>query len=89
MVCIGVDIVDNQRIRRMLSPSFINQFLSEEEKEEYHKISTENRQVEYIAGRLAAKEAVLKCFKTTTLCSMKKIVIKNDETGAPFVEQSS
>ena len=86
MVSVGIDIVDNQRIGRLLTDSFLNRFLSEEELKDYMAISTEDRRVEFVAGRIAAKEAVLKCLKDRDICSMKQIVIREDETGAPFVE---
>lgn len=85
MVSVGIDIVDNQRIGKLLSDSFVNKFLSDEELEEYGNILSKDRRIEYISGKIAAKEAVLKCLKDDNICSMKQIVIKKDEFGAPFV----
>ena len=85
MISVGIDIVDNQRIEKMLTKSFINKFLSDEEQEDYDLLPTIERKVEFIAGRIAAKEAVLKCLKTKNICSMKDIIIRDDEWGAPFV----
>lgn len=58
MYRIGVDIVDNDRIRKNLSDSFLKHVLSEEELKEY---GARKDSVSYVAGRFAAKEAILKC----------------------------
>lgn len=85
MASVGIDIVDNQRVRKYISDSFIDKFLSETEREDYDALGTDDRKVEFIAGRIAAKEAVLKCLKTKDICTMKDIVIKEDVIGAPYV----
>ena len=85
MVSVGIDIVENQRIKRLMTDSFVDKFLSEEERADFEKISTEDRKVEFLAGRIAAKEAVLKCLKNGNICSMNQITIKDDSVGAPYV----
>ncbi len=84
MVSVGIDIVDNQRIGKLLSGPFIDKFLSDEEKQDYGALETEDRRIEFLAGRIAAKEAVVKCLRTENICSMKQIVIRKDGYGAPY-----
>ncbi|AGM26254.1 holo-[acyl-carrier protein] synthase [Spiroplasma syrphidicola EA-1] len=55
---VGIDIVKNNRITA--SPEFVKKLLSPVEYEYYSKISNLNRQIEYLAGRWAAKEAIIK-----------------------------
>lgn len=86
MASVGIDIVDNQRIGKLLSESFVKKFLSDEELDDLEKIRTEDRRIEFVAGRIAAKEAVLKCLKTPNICDLREIVIKNDALGASFVQ---
>ena len=84
MASVGIDIVDNQRIEKLLTENFINKFLAEEEMEEFRTINTDDRKTEFVAGRIAAKEAVLKCLKNVNICTMRQIIIRKDEFGAPF-----
>ena len=84
---VGVDIVDLERIEKAYhryGTQFLRKFLSEEE------ISICLRKphvVASIAGRFAAKEAVVKALGTGVSGEMhwKSFEILNDERGRPFV----
>ncbi|GAA0452552.1 holo-ACP synthase [Alkalibacillus silvisoli] len=58
----GIDITELDRIKNLLEkqPRFIQRILTEKEQERYYSYSNYNRQVEYLAGRFAAKEAYSK-----------------------------
>lgn len=79
---IGIDIVQARRIEE-LSNRYGGKFL--------HRILTENeialipekRNTEFIAGRFAAKEAVIKALgKAISFCDIE---ILNDEGGKPYL----
>ena len=53
---IGTDIVDIERVRKAMSESFLSKVLSEEEIEKASSMK-EERKVQFVAGRFAAKEA--------------------------------
>ncbi|HOO74216.1 MAG TPA: 4'-phosphopantetheinyl transferase superfamily protein, partial [Tepiditoga sp.] len=55
---IGCDIVKIDRINEEIS----KKILSSEELKIYLKIDSEKRKKEYLAGRFAAKEAIIKAF---------------------------
>jgi len=79
----GIDIVSINRIKKSLeehSGRFIVKILSEEE----IKIIPSARREEFIAGRFAAKEAMVKASGTTF--SFSSITILNDEKGKPFIK---
>ncbi len=84
---IGVDIVDLERIERLYTRygvKFLERFLSEEE----ITICLHKPQViASIAGRFAAKEAVVKALGTGFSGGVhwKSFAILNDERGRPFV----
>ncbi len=57
----GIDIVHNKRIsKNIYNLRFIQKILSASEIEKYNKISNYSRKVEFLAGRFAAKEAIIK-----------------------------
>lgn len=78
---IGIDLVLLSRIR--LSESFINTVLTEQEREEYNRRSSEKRRKEYLAGRFAAKEAI---FKASQEKDYLKLSVLSDEDGRPYVK---
>lgn len=79
---IGVDLVDNRRIKKYLSGSFLRHILSEEELAEY---SVRKDPITYVAGRIAAKEAILKCLVDRPITDFTKITITNGPFGEPMV----
>lgn len=87
---IGVDIVDLDRIERVYSRygmKFLQRFLSDEEIDIcLHKPQV----IASIAGRFAAKEAVVKALGTGFSGGVhwKSFAILNDERGRPFVQSA-
>ena len=82
---IGVDIVDNQRIKSKMkrNPRLITRILSDREQAIFHNLKSELRQIEYLASRFAAKEAIIKATNKQFL--FQKIEILNSTSGAPEV----
>lgn len=85
MLGIGTDIVDNKRIEKSINESFLNLVLSKEELKTYRKYSG-NRAIEFVAGRWAIKEAIIKCLSDYEIPYMNKLVILNKENGKPYIE---
>ncbi|HOI46215.1 MAG TPA: holo-ACP synthase [Bacilli bacterium] len=85
---IGVDIVDNNRIKEQINNNaFIKRILSAKEYEVFESFSLEKRKIEYLAGRFASKEAIFKAIKVAEkTINYKDISILNDENQAPYVE---
>jgi holo-[acyl-carrier protein] synthase len=85
---IGLDITEMDRIRRLdgKSPKFRERVLTERELSEYGLLS-ENRRIEFLAGRFAAKEAFGKANGTGIgkACSFHDIEIRKDDKGKPGI----
>lgn len=84
MKAVGIDIVENERVRKALSESFLKKVLSREEIE-YCRDFRENRKVEFVAGRFACKEAIIKCLSGYELPAFNELNIVNDENGRPYI----
>ena len=83
---IGIDIVEFSQIKLKLSDKFINRILSINELKRYNSISHEQRKLEYISGRFAAKEAYTKVYKKfDEPLNFIDVEILNDESGAPYI----
>ena len=76
---IGCDIVENKRLLDK-SENFIDKILTDKEKQLY---KTRNS-VEFLAGRFAAKEAIMKCLPNIEKYTFTDIEILNDEKGKPY-----
>ncbi len=77
IIGLGIDIVENDRIsvkiaKRLLTDAEYSEFLNK----------NINLQVEYLASRFAAKEAIVKA--TNKKYSINKIEILNDNNGRPY-----
>lgn len=86
---IGIDLIEIKRIEKSVSQGerFINRILTEQERAIYHHLQSTKRQLEYIAGRFAAKEAFSKAAGSGIgKLSFQDIQILNYETGAPYIE---
>jgi len=82
IVGIGTDIVKISR----LSEHLVSKILSSSEIVQYESFSSPTRKQEYLAGRFAAKEAIIKAVSTFDgFCNMSDISINNDESGKPIV----
>lgn len=83
---IGVDIIELDRIQHALrkSDKLSKRILTKEEQRAYSLLEKEYRQVEYIAGRFAAKEAFAKAAGTGIgRLSFKDIEISRKRSGQP------
>lgn len=74
---IGCDIVENKRLLDK-SDKFIDLVLTAKEKEVYKQ-----KGIEFLAGRFAAKEAIMKCLPNTKECTFTQFEILDDENGKP------
>lgn len=85
---IGLDIVDIERIRKISARSerFSQRILSIREQQVYEQLSPA-RQVEFLAGRFAAKEAFSKARGTGIGpgCEFMQIEVLNNEVGKPML----
>ena len=81
---IGTDIVEIERVRKALSNAFMAKVLSSEEIKRTASMS-EERKVQFTAGRFAAKEAVIKCLSGYEHPIMSDLNIINDEEGKPEI----
>ncbi|EPE60825.1 holo-[acyl-carrier-protein] synthase [Exiguobacterium sp. S17] len=84
---IGIDIVELERIARSIEqPRFMNRLLTEAERGLALTYSDERR-IEFVAGRFAAKEAYAKAVGTGIArgLSWQQIEVLPDETGRPHM----
>ena len=85
---IGLDIVEITRIKKAMDRSerFRLRILSERELSLYNQL-TQQRKVEFLAGRFAAKEAYSKANGTGIGkgCEFHQIEILKDELGKPII----
>ncbi|RXT05204.1 holo-ACP synthase [Ammoniphilus sp. CFH 90114] len=86
---IGIDIVDKERMQHVLQrqgQKFINRILTETEQKGMP--STGDRQLEYVAGRFAAKEAFAKAtgFGFGKELSWQDVAVLRDDRGKPTLE---
>lgn len=84
MNCVGIDIVENIRIEKSISTNFVKTILTENELIIYNS-KTGNKKIEYLCGRFAAKEAIIKCISDFENPHMLEIEILNNENGKPVV----
>lgn len=71
---IGIDIVENKRIN--LRINFLNKVLSYSELEKFNQLNSKQAKKEFVAGRWAVKEAIIK-----TLSSNEKITMNSLDIG--------
>lgn len=87
IVGIGTDIVELSRIAQVLerTPQVIERILTEQERERLPQL--DQRKIEYIAGRFAAKEAISKALGTGIGKELgwQALSILNDEMGKPVI----
>lgn len=84
---IGIDIVQISRLINV-SDSFVDKVLSKEEKQIYDKYES-TRKIEFLAGRFACKEAIIKCLSDYEIPNMNDLIILNNEKGKPFIKYKS
>ncbi|MFD1781385.1 holo-ACP synthase [Fredinandcohnia salidurans] len=84
----GIDIVELERIKKILhrQKKFVDRILTNAEKEKFFRLA-ESRQVEFLAGRFAVKEAYSKAVGTGIgeNLSFLDIEVLSDEKGKPVL----
>jgi holo-[acyl-carrier protein] synthase len=88
IVGIGIDLVELKRIERAMErqPKFVERILTEKERQTFLRLS-KKRQVEFLAGRFAVKEAYAKALGTGIgkELSFQDIEVEYDERGKPVM----
>ena len=82
---LGIDLVKNDRISNSINEDFINMILTSKEKEIYFKRKG-TKQLEFLCGRFAAKEAIVKAISKYENPHFLEIEILNNPNGSPFVK---
>lgn len=86
---IGIDIIELERIQQAVlrKKRFIDRILTNREKKVYHHFKKEQRKLEFLAGRFAAKEAFAKATgKGIGKLSFQHIEILSETKGAPIIK---
>lgn len=80
---IGIDIVENSRIAKKLeTPNFLEHILTTKELAEYRHLKGE-KQLTYLCGRFAAKEAIIKATHDHETPHFLEIEILKNTDGSP------
>lgn len=85
---IGIDLIELARIKRSLEKNhrFITRILTRNEQNVFHELRSEQRKVEFLAGRFAAKEAFAKATgQGIGKLSFQDIEVLADQNGAPMM----
>ncbi|HLR08984.1 MAG TPA: holo-ACP synthase [Bacillota bacterium] len=86
---IGMDLIELDRIENSIDKDnrLADRVLTAKEKEMFHQLPNKTRQVEFLAGRFAAKEAFAKAVGTGIgQLSFQDIEILTNDNGAPVIE---
>lgn len=87
---IGIDAVELERIKTLINEKghFVERILTAQEMAQFNKLSSK-RQVEYLGGRYACKEAFSKAWGTGIgAVGFRDIEVLTNEKGAPKVTAS-
>lgn len=82
----GIDIVELDRIEKVIKrhPRFIERILTMNEQDAWKKLRSEQRKIEMLAGRFAAKEAFAKAYGTGIgRIGFQDIEVTSQPSGAP------
>ena len=83
---IGVDIVENERIKEKLkTPHLLENILTPAELAQFANRKG-SKKLEFVCGRFAAKEAIIKTLHSYATPHYLEIEILDDSDGAPIVE---
>lgn len=86
----GLDLVNLSYIRKMYlkhGKNFLCRYYSKKELEQFQTKTNARKQIEFLAGRFAGKEA---WFKATNIkCRPTELSILNDSKGKPFIVYES
>ncbi|MBU1141401.1 MAG: holo-ACP synthase [Firmicutes bacterium] len=84
---IGIDLVNLNRIKEIMSDRFIDRILSIEEKKVYTNIAADSIKIAYLGSRFAAKEAIFKAIgQGPGKTNYVDFSILNHEDGSPYVQ---
>jgi holo-[acyl-carrier protein] synthase len=84
---VGIDMIELDRMAKaMENERFIHRILTPEELDKFHRLK-KSRQVEFVAGRFAGKEACSKALGTGIgkSLSWQDLSILNDSSGKPIL----
>ena len=81
---IGIDIVENKRIKLRLA--FLKKVLSANELEMFNQFSSKLQKLAFVSGRWAVKEAIITTLPVGVL--MHVLDIGYQENGAPIIKNS-
>lgn len=81
---IGIDLIENKRIKKSISDAFVEQILTNNEKLIYME-KKGKKQIEFLCGRFAAKEAIIKALGSYENPHMLELEILNNKNGEPIV----
>lgn len=90
IIGIGIDAVELHRIEKIIehNPKFIRRVLTNKEIEVFNGLK-KKRQIEFLGGRFACKEAFSKAYGTGIgKVGFQDIEVLSDKTGKPVVYQS-
>lgn len=82
----GIDIVELDRIKKIMKrqPRFIDRILTMNEQDAWQQLRSEQRKIEMLAGRFAAKEAFAKAYGTGIgRIRFQDIEVTSQPSGAP------
>ncbi|WP_314549526.1 holo-ACP synthase [uncultured Gemella sp.] len=86
---IGCDIVDIHRFEKYVDDKKrLEKLYTENELNEFYKITNHRRKMEFLAGRFAVKEATSKALGVgiSKEFSFHDVEVKKDDKGKPFIE---
>ncbi|HEX6594127.1 MAG TPA: holo-ACP synthase [Bacillota bacterium] len=85
---IGIDLIEISRIKKTIQQNdrFVHRVLTEKEKKIFFSLQSEQRRLEFLSGRFAAKEAFAKAVGTGIgKLSFQHIEVLTDSLGGPVV----
>ena len=86
---IGCDIVDIHRFEKYVDDKKrLEKLYTENELNEFYKITNHRRKMEFLAGRFAVKEATSKALGVgiSKDFSFNDVEVKKDDRGKPYIE---
>lgn len=85
---IGIDLIELERIKKSLEKSdrLAIRILTRNEQNVFYELGSQRRQIEFLAGRFAAKEAFSKAIgQGIGRLSFQDIEVLADQNGAPIM----
>lgn len=89
IIGLGTDLVETARIKEAIANNarFVAKLLTDKELSTYQEMHNEKRQIEFVAGRWAAKEAFAKAYGTgiSSQLHFHDIEVSNDDQRKPLI----